>query len=206
MIYFEKDKKYTGLDYIDINLPKNDVQLATYYKTRRSIFCEEQAIFSNSDYDNQDKKAIPIIAVNHYLGAPDAVVGVVRIYEEKKREWFGGRLGVIKEYRTFSKFVCPNLFAKQNVSPLYQMSVAAGLIYRAVSLANYIGCDKFSAHVQEQNVKLFQRLQWNKIEEIDIHGVKHFLMEADLNAYPATPIYAASVLELEYLEQLSKVA
>ncbi len=140
------------------------------------------------------------------MGAPDKVVGVVRIFETKEREWFGGRLGVIKDYRIFSKFVCPNLFRERKVSPLYQMSIAAGLIYRAVSLANYIGCNKFSAHVQEQNVKLFKRLHWTVVKEVNLHGVKHFLMEADLNAYPATPIYTSTVANIEALAKLLKAA
>jgi hypothetical protein len=116
-------------------------------------------------------------------------------------------LGVIKEYRSFSKFICPNLFKEQGVSALYQMSIAAGLIYRAVSLANYLGCNKFSAHVQEQNVKLFERLHWNVIDEINICGIKHSLMEADLTAYPATPVYPiASVKMNKILTGLQGVA
>ncbi len=202
MIYFEKDKKYSGLDFIDINIPSDKAQLTAYFETRKKIFCKEQGLFQVSDYDDKDVHAIPIIAVNHYLGTPDSVVGVVRIYEENKREWFGGRLGVIKEYRSFSKYICPNLFKEKDVSALYQMSVAAGLIYRAVSLANYMGCDKFSAYVQEQNVKLFQRLHWDIEAEIDLHGIKHFLMKANLAAYPAVPVYASS----DSIVSFSKVA
>ena len=205
MIYFKTNKKKLGLDFIDINIPTDVTQLEAYYNTRKNIFCEEQEIFEGSDYDDNDAHAIPIIATNHCCGTPDDVIGVVRIYEEKEGEWFGGRLGVVKDYRSFSKFVCPNLFNQKEVSALYKMSIAAGLIYRAVSLANYIGCTKFSAHVQEQNVKLFKRLHWNAIKEINIYGVKHFLMEADLEAYPATPIYAASLATKE-LKTLLKVA
>lgn len=203
MIYFKNPKKYLGMDFIDINIPENLAQLNAYYKTREEIFCKEQKLFQVSDMDVKDKEAIPIIAINHYLGSPDEVVGVVRIYEEKSREWFGGRLAVTKEYRTFSKYVCPNLFSSSSISPLYNMSVAAGLIYRAVSLANYLGCDKFSAYVQEQNVKLFERLNWKIIQEVDLHGVKHFLMEAILDAYPATPIYTHS--ESSHLKSISNI-
>lgn len=194
------------MEFIDINLPNNKAQLAAYYKTRKSIFCDEQQLFEDSDYDENDKHAIPIIAVNHYCGSPDAVIGVVRVYEENKREWFGGRLGVINEYRTFSKFVCPNLFKGKKVSALYKMSIAAGLIYRAVTLANHIGCDKFSAYVQGKNVKLFERLHWSVISEVSMHGVKHFLMEANLEAYPATPVYTPSTVTPDDLFNLSKVA
>lgn len=194
------------MEYIDINLPNNHAQLEAYYNTRKAIFCDEQQLFKHSDYDKNDKNAIPIIAVNHYCGSPDEVVGVVRIYEEKNREWFGGRLGVIDEYRTFSKFICPNLFKEKEVSALYKMSIAAGLIFRAVTLANHMGCDKFSAYVQEKNVKLFQRLHWNVTNEVSMHGTKHFLMEADLKAYPATPVYASSIVTINSLLNLSKVA
>ena len=186
MIYFNTN---TRLNFIDINIPSDTAQLEAYYNIRKSIFCDEQALFQESDFDKHDHSAIPIIAVNHYMGSPDEVVGVVRIYEENKREWFGGRLGVIKEYRSFSKFICPNLFKERDVSALYRMSIAAGRIYRAVSLANHLGCNKFSAHVQERNVNIFKRLQWEVIEKINIYGIKHYLMEANLAAYPATPVY-----------------
>ncbi len=206
MIYFETSKEDKGLDFIDINIPSNHKQLDAYYKTRRAIFCKEQRLFENSDFDINDLKAIPIIAINHYLGTPDQVVGVVRIYEEKPGEWYGGRLGVIKEYRSFSKFICPHLFKFNKISSLYHMSIAAGLIYRAVSLANFIGCHKFSAHVQEQNVKLFKRLNWNIVGELKQQGIKHFLMEAKLNAYPATPIYTRPIKINSSLSALAHVA
>ncbi len=189
MIYFQTKKKERGQGFIAINVPRYPAELEAYYNIRKSIFCEEQQLFKTSDYDEKDAHAIPIIAVNHYCGSPDDIVGVVRIYEACNREWFGGRLGVVKAYRTFSKYICPNLFKDHQVSSLYKMSIAAGLIYRAVSLANYIGCDKFSAYVQVQNVKLFERLHWSVVATTTFNGVPHMLMEADLDAYPATPIY-----------------
>ena len=203
MIYFNTN---TRLNFVDINLPSNTTQLRAYYKIRKSIFCDEQRLFQKNDFDKYDHSAIPIIAINHYLGSPDEVVGVVRIYEENKREWFGGRLGVIKEYRSFSNFICPHLFINVDVSALYRKSIAAGLIYRAVSLANYLGCDKFSAHVQEQNVKLFKRLNWNVLESIYIYGIKHYLMEADLTAYPAAPIFTVTPIENNTLTKMQAVA
>ncbi len=206
MIYFETDNKHKRQNFIDINIPSNQTQLDAYYNTRKSIFCNEQGIFEGSDYDKFDYCSVPIIAINHYLGAPDKVVGVVRIYESKKREWFGGRLGVIKEYRSFSKYTCPNLFKTEGISSLCELSVAAGLIYRAVSLANYIGCDKFSAYVQTQNVKLFKRLQWHVIDEVDLHGIKHHLMEANLKAYPPTPIYNGKVKDVKSLISIQNAA
>ena len=208
MIYFDSHiKTVTRLNFIDINIPGNTAQLKAYYKIRKFIFCDEQHLFQENDFDKNDHSAIPIIAINHYLGSPDEVVGVVRIYEENKREWFGGRLGVIKEYRSFSNYICPNLFKDLDVSAVYHKSVAAGLIYRAVSLANYLGCDKFSAHVQAQNVKLFERLRWNVIEGMNIHGMKHYLMEADLTAYPATPVYTNTPIKTnKIVSELQNIA
>ena len=203
MIYFNTN---TRLNFVDINLPTNTTQLRAYYKIRKSIFCDEQGLFQDDDFDKYDDSAIPIIAINHYLGAPDEVVGIVRIYEENKREWFGGRLGVIKEYRSFANFICPHLFKNVGVTALYHKSIAAGLIYRAVSLANYLGCDKFSAHVQEQNVKFLKRLHWNVIEGINIYGTKHYLMEADLTAYPVTPIFTDTTIKNKTLIKLQGVA
>lgn len=205
-MYFERKKKNTGTGFIDIGIPNTHAQLHSYYRIRKSIFCDEQGIFEHSDRDANDVFAIPIIAVNHYLGAPDDVIGVVRIYKENKRKWFGGRLGVIKEYRSFSKYIFPKLFKEKDISIRYQTSIAAGLIYRAVSLANYLGCDTFSAYVQQQNVRLFKHLHWNVIKETEIHDVKHYVMEADLNAYPETAVYTSSVAETTLFRQLSKVA
>lgn len=195
-----------GMDYIDINIPTNASQLHDYYCARRAVFCEEQKLFDSSDYDEIDAIASPIVALKYYMGVPDKVVGFVRIYEENKRQWFGGRLGVLPEYRSFSKFICPNLFKENEVSSLYKMSIAAGLIYRAVSMANFLGCDSFSAFVQEQNARLFERLHWQKKEELNAYGVKHFLMMADLEYYPPTPIYAKTNLKADMFHKHKKIA
>jgi putative N-acetyltransferase (TIGR04045 family) len=64
------------------------------------------------------------------------------------------------------------------------LQVGKGLIYKAVTTANAWGCDRFLATVQLQNVRFFQRLHWHFLEKIDIHGLPHHLMEADLNHYP----------------------
>ena len=51
--------------------------------------------------------------------------------------------------------------------------------------ANTWGCDQFLATVQVQNVRVFQRLHWESLEEITIRDRPHHLMAADLNYYPA---------------------
>jgi putative N-acetyltransferase (TIGR04045 family) len=53
-----------------------------------------------------------------------------------------------------------------------------------VSSAHAIGCRRFLAHVQSQNVPLFRRLHWNVLAEETLLGRPHHLMQADLNHYP----------------------
>ncbi|MEM6613371.1 MAG: MSMEG_0567/Sll0786 family nitrogen starvation N-acetyltransferase [Cyanobacteria bacterium P01_C01_bin.72] len=132
-----------------------------YFSLRQKIFCQEQAIFETSDRDEYDSTAYPIVAVTN----DDKIVGVVRIYEVQPKIWYGGRLGTHPDYRRGWK-------------------IGKGLIEKAVTTANTWGCDRFLATVQLPNVRFFQRLHWNSIEEISICDRPHHLMEADLNFYP----------------------
>jgi putative N-acetyltransferase (TIGR04045 family) len=132
---------------------------------RRMVFCQEQAIFPGDDEDETDACAIPLAAVSYVLGAPDQVVGTVRIHEEKPRVWWGSRLAVHRDFRRAG-------------------GLGAGLIRLAVGSANAMGCKTFLAHVQAQNVALFERLNWRSREQVLLHGRPHHLMEADLAHYP----------------------
>lgn len=134
-----------------------------YFLLRQQIFCQEQGIFQNSDRDQYDSIAYPIVAVNR----DNQVVGVVRIYETQPGLWYGGRLGVHPDYRRGWK-------------------IGKGLIDKAVTTANAWGCDRFLATVQLPNVRFFQRLHWNSVDEISLCNQPHHLMEADLNFYPPT--------------------
>ncbi len=42
----------------------------------------------------------------------------------------------------------------------------------------------FLAHVQSQNALLFQRLHWEVVDDIELHGRPHKKMQADLAFYP----------------------
>lgn len=137
---------------------------ADYFKLRKRIFCQEQQLFDTHDVDETDRHAYPIVALAH---PEDRVVGVVRIYESEPRLWYGGRLGTHPDFRRGWR-------------------IGKGLINKAVTTANTWGCDRFLATVQLQNVRFFTRLHWNSLEEIDILGRPHHLMEADLDFYPAT--------------------
>jgi len=155
--------------------------LAGYWQLRSDIFCQEQHLFEASDRDELDRIAYPIVAINHAL-APEQVqgqsqgqvqvqgqaqgqaVGVVRILEQSPRVWYGGRLGVDIDFRRHNQ-------------------IGKGLIWKAVTTANGWGCDQFLATVQQQNVRFFQRLHWQSIEQLEIRGIAHQLMQADLSYY-----------------------
>ena len=151
-------------DYL-FKLAKTRPEISAYFALRHQIFVEEQEIFKGNDVDAIDKIAYPIIAVESNASSL-AVLGVVRIYEAEPRLWYGGRLGTHPDRRK-------------------GWQIGKGLIYKAVTTANTWGCDRFLATVQIQNVRFFQRLHWDSLEETKIQGIAHHLMQADLNYYPA---------------------
>jgi putative N-acetyltransferase (TIGR04045 family) len=153
-------------------------EIAEYFALRRKIFVEEQALFKNDDVDALDAIAHPIIAVE--ADAPSLeVLGVVRIYEPEPCLWYGGRLGTHPDRRK-------------------GWQIGKGLITKAVTTANAWGCDRFLATVQIQNVRFFQRLHWDSLEEIEIRGITHHLMQADLNHYPANDEIRPLLQHLQY--------
>ncbi len=132
---------------------------------RRAVFCREQGVFQHHDRDVIDTVATPIVALSVLGGVPDEVVGTVRIHESEPSVWWGSRLAVADAYRTVG-------------------TLGGALIRLAVTSAHARGCRRFLAHVQRQNVPLFRRLHWSTLEEIDLHGRPHHVMEADLASYP----------------------
>ena len=140
-------------------------ELASYRALRRDIFCREQAIFADDDTDGVDAEAQPIVALTCIAGEPQEVVGCVRIHEAAPRLWWGSRLGVHRDFRRIGR-------------------LGGELIRLAVSTAHARGCDRFLAHVQEQNVPIFRRLHWHSVRPIELHGRPHHLMAADLDHYP----------------------
>jgi len=154
-------------------LALSDTRITDYFDLRQQIFCQEQGLFQGHDRDAVDDYAYPIVALAKPLleeiahqPHQDCVVGVVRIYEKSPRVWYGGRLGTHPDFRRGWR-------------------IGKGLIYKAVTTANTWGCDRFLATVQEQNVRFFTRLHWESLQEIEILGKPHHLMQADLAYYPA---------------------
>ncbi|MDR3461322.1 MAG: GNAT family N-acetyltransferase [Beijerinckiaceae bacterium] len=134
-------------------------------RLRREVFCREQGIFENHDRDEIDAVALHIVALSSMAVLSDEVVGTVRIHQPQPGVWTGSRLAVDRGYRRTG-------------------ALGAALIKLAVSTATSVGCQRFYAHVQSQNELMFRRLNWQRIEEIELHGLPHVLMQADLAAYP----------------------
>ncbi len=152
-------------------LAKTTAEVRGYFDLRYQIFCREQQLYRGHDRDALDDIAYPIVALTpadsvfrNELASWEKVVGVVRIYESEPRIWYGGRLGVHLQHRRGWR-------------------MGKGLIEKAVTTANTWGCDRFLATVQIQNVRFFQRLHWDSLDEVVICGRPHHLMEADLNYY-----------------------
>ena len=140
-------------------------ELRAVQQLRHQVFVREQGIFPDNDRDAIDATAMPLVAISTLAAEADEVVGTVRIHECAPRVWRGSRLAVAPSHRRMGR-------------------LGAELIRLAVRTAHGRGCDRFLAHVQTQNAKLFQRLRWAPLREVDLHGVPHVEMEADLGYYP----------------------
>jgi putative N-acetyltransferase (TIGR04045 family) len=132
---------------------------------RRAVFCIEQGIFAGDDRDAVDRQARTLVALSLVGGAPDAVVGTVRIHEAEPGLWWGSRLAVDAAFRHHGR-------------------IGATLIRLAVASAHARGCRVFLAHVQSQNVPMFERLHWRPLGAESLHGRPHERMQADLDRYP----------------------
>lgn len=132
---------------------------------RRAVFCVEQGVFVGDDLDAIDAHAQTLVAVSTVGGMHDQVVGTVRIHAHEDGIWWGSRLAVHAAFRKHGH-------------------LGATLIRLAVSSAHARGCRVFLAHVQSQNVPLFEKLRWTALKEETLHGRPHHLMQADLTAYP----------------------
>jgi putative N-acetyltransferase (TIGR04045 family) len=132
---------------------------------RHRTFVTEQGIFDTHDRDAIDRTALPLVALSTMASEADEVVGTVRIHEETPGVWWGGRLAVAPDYRRVG-------------------GLGAELIRLAVGTAHARGCRTFLAHVQMQNVPLFEKLNWQPLGHQECHGHPHMKMQADLAAYP----------------------
>ncbi|MDB5774143.1 MAG: histone acetyltransferase [Herbaspirillum sp.] len=150
---------------VHIRLAAVGSELEASHRLRRAVFCDEQGIFDTDDIDDIDRLAWPIAAVLGAPGASDEVIGTVRIHQSQPGVWYGSRLAVARQARRVG-------------------SVGSGLIRLAVGTAHAHGCETFLAHVQSQNVPMFERLHWTSLSTMVVHGRPHHLMQADLAHYP----------------------
>lgn len=134
---------------------------------RRQVFCEEQRLFDRDDHDAVDDADSTrlLVACSTLAGLPDEVVGTVRLHEAGHGQWWGSRLAVAPQWRRHAQ-------------------LGTGLIRLAVCSAHALGCRAFFAHVQWQNVALFERLHWQCLDEVVLMGTRHALMCVDLSHYP----------------------
>ena len=132
---------------------------------RRAVFCVEQGVFVGDDRDAVDDRAQALVALSCIGGVPDQGVGTVRIHAAEEGVWWGSRLAVHAAFRQHGR-------------------LGATLIRLAVTSAHARGCRLFLAHVQQQNVRLFERLHWRALKPETLHGRPHCLMQADLAHYP----------------------
>ena len=186
---FDTYHPFTPSDYA-FKIARTREELAGYWALRRAIFCDEQRIFTDTDRDANDEHAIPIVCETLLAGMEDSVVGVVRIGEREPGVWYGSRLGVAADFRSVKK-ISPGV-AMRNHQPVYRGlgALGAGLIYKAVSTAHKLGCREFLATVQHQNARFFQRLYWEPLEELELFGMTHVRMRADLGYYrPAESVF-----------------
>jgi len=186
---FEAYPEYKPRDFV-FKIASTPDELSGYWKLRKEVFCEEQHLFENHDRDAIDEHCIPLICATLVAGMVDEVVGFVRIDEREPRVWYGSRLCVKSSFRRLTH-LSPSVSIR-NHQPVYKGfgALGAGLIYKAVSTANALGCDKFLANVQEQNAKFFQRLHWTPIGDKHLHGLRHVHMEAQLDHYPPAQLVA----------------
>lgn len=134
---------------------QTEAELEECYRIRQKVFVEEQKLFSGTDRDKYDAGAIHIVA---FKGG--RIIGTVRIYEEGKGIWFGGRLAVLKRFRGRAGRL---------------------LIKKAVETANRKRAKRFLAYIQVRNIPFFKRGGWSEVSEVmDYHGVPHKMMEANL--------------------------
>ena len=179
----ECERLRSPIDYT-FKVARDVRQRSGFWQLRKQIFCEEQQLFRETDRDEIDAAMIPIVCQTLVMGSRDEVVGCVRIDEREPGVWWGGRLGVAPAFRHLRQ--ASPAVADREKSPRdgSRLSVGAGLIFEAVTTARRRGCVAFYAHVQLQNVRLFEKLGWTPLEEQRMHGIVHATMRADLDRYP----------------------
>ena len=137
-------------------------ELATHYRIRHEVFVEEQQLFTGNDRDTHDDDP-DVVHVLAFLN--DEPVGTVRLFplDPAERLWQGDRLAVLRAARI--------------------LGLGRPLVRFAVATAGERDGREMVAHIQLQNVALFERLGWHKNGDVEVYvGVHHQPMAIDLQA------------------------
>lgn len=140
-------------------------ELDIHHRIRHEVFVEEQELFTGTDRDEHDDNP-DVVHVLALLN--DEPVGTVRLFplDHGDRLWQGDRLAVLRSARI--------------------LGLGRPLVRFAVATAGERGGREMVAHIQLQNVALFERLGWHKHGDIEVYvGVAHQPMAIDLR--PARP-------------------
>jgi putative N-acetyltransferase (TIGR04045 family) len=137
-------------------------ELDVHHRIRHEVFVEEQQLFTGSDRDEHDGQP----GVVHVLALlNNEPVGTVRLFplDADGDLWQGDRLAVLRTARVYG--------------------LGRPLVRFAVATAGERGGREMVAHIQLQNVALFERLGWHKYGAIETYvGVAHQPMAIDLQA------------------------
>lgn len=117
----------------------DDDERALHWRIRREVFVDEQRVFDREDLDGFDRRSDTV----HALGLCGAVVaGTVRFYPlDEPGLWKGDRLAVLPPFRRFG--------------------LGGPLVRFAVRTASALGGTQMLAHIQPQNVAVFEHLGWS---------------------------------------------
>ncbi|TWI59104.1 MSMEG_0567/Sll0786 family nitrogen starvation N-acetyltransferase [Halalkalibacter nanhaiisediminis] len=146
-----------------IKVATTDQEIQESFALRKLVFVEEQQLFQETDADEHDKHAIYI---NAYSVKKQQLVGTVRCYEDHQNlgVWWGGRLAVQMNYRV--------------------KGIGVYLIRSAVEEVRQRHARRFLATVQAENIRLFEKLGWEQVEELfTLNGFQHQMMEVSCHEF-----------------------
>ena len=136
---------------------------ALHHRIRHEVFVLEQEVFPICDVDANDASDLTIKVL---AWAGDEAGGAVRLYPLGDGRWQGDRLAVLPPFRAWN--------------------LGGALVRFAVAAAARLDGVEMIAHVQEANVRFFERLGLVRRGDPEIYvGLPHQVMAIDLTAATA---------------------
>ena len=152
--------------------------LDAYRDLRRSVFVQEQGLFTGSDGDDtdDDQRCVVLLA----RSGDGTVLGGVRLAPALEGAdigwWIGGRLAVAAPARHQSH------------------GVGSALVRAACGHAESAGAIRFDATVQAANEDFFTRLGWETVRPCVVAGAPHVLMRWPIDRFARLAAEAKSAL------------